>query len=546
MNTLNPFMLQDDPVANLTDLHAFVVDKDRKPILEESRLAESDQLVLSLCVRRRLLPNQIASLEGDVSKYAFRIHLALNPQVRFFDEKRTRDGRDYQDTLKSLNNQIANLGALPEQLADVRSQMQKRGQLISDHEFDHSMQALYGGIIQNPETIAEDAVLDFRLKFAADAENSDVSLDEKQTRIEGIPGPINIVAENRRSADGARELVKSSPWRPDAINIQCGIFDDPFIFPRFFRANVVGIVVSIPLKKLHRPDGTLVKDGPVFLWATTHRPDGKQSDHVGRSLRTQLPRFGYLNELPPWKHLAAITRVHANPNLLENVFITFIPPLEAHRHYDSVPDVMIYDLTKVPRFPNGRWLADDVAKTLADAGETLLLELSYAESKQFPRSTVNDKPFRLNFPYLAERWTASEIMEHSKPGSTFGTYKVPDAPDRDALATPDFHLNVWKSISTGLCIGVVVVGAIALFALSNCRLRIGVAVLVLLGLVIVLPIGNLSDSMNPKQPQQKFIRTLTGSALVGLLGIIVVAGISARYGVRLHNRKLATNAMTAP
>src|SRR5204862_211200 len=68
MSTVNPFKPQDDPVANITDLHAFVVNKDRKPVLDEARLKEGDQLIISLCVRRRLLPWQIPTISNDVPK----------------------------------------------------------------------------------------------------------------------------------------------------------------------------------------------------------------------------------------------------------------------------------------------------------------------------------------------------------------------------------------------------------------------------------------------------------------------------------------------
>ena len=112
------------------------------------------------------------------------------------------------------------------------------------------------------------------------------------------------------------------------INVQAGIFDDPFIFPRFFRGNVIGIVTSIPLALLRHPDGSSASDATILLWATTHDKNGKQSDHVGRSLRTQLPRFGYLNPLHPSRHVAAIMRHHGDPTTMENVLATFLAPLE--------------------------------------------------------------------------------------------------------------------------------------------------------------------------------------------------------------------------
>ena len=107
MSTVNPFKLQDDPVANITDLHAFLVDADRSPVLDAARVGEADQLIVSLCVRRRLLPWQIAGIGKDVPKYSFRVHLDLDPEVRFFDPARTRDGRDYDATLADLDRKVA-------------------------------------------------------------------------------------------------------------------------------------------------------------------------------------------------------------------------------------------------------------------------------------------------------------------------------------------------------------------------------------------------------------------------------------------------------
>ncbi len=557
--SLNAFKPQDDPVANITDLHAFVVDKDRQPIFDQERMKDADQLIISLCVRRRLLPWQIDGIKNDVPKYSFRVHLDLNPDVRFFDPAKTRDGRNYQATLVDAGKEIASATeerdaarkAFPgepsqrEKTAQARLEklLADRGALVGQHQSDESMQRLYGGIIGKPDSIAEEALLDFHLAYSPDGENSEASL--ASARIDGIPGETNMVSEVRRSLNGMSDVVAEKKWKDGAINIQTGVFDDPFIFPRFFRSNIVGIVTSIPLKNIRRPDGTPAAGGPILLWATTHEPNGKQSDHVGRSLRTQLPRFGYLNGLHPSKHVAEITRVHDKPDLMENILATFLGPLEAHRHYDSSPDVMVYDLRRPAKFPNGRWLEDDVAATLADAGETLLVELSYAESRQFPRATTNDKPFRKDFPYLAPRWTARETAEHAAPGTTFdGGFMVPDAPDSAAIGLPDFVKDVWYSLWLGLTIGVVVFGFLAWLAVRGVLGKGAVLLLSIVGVILLCPVK--LEQPNPmvkdsqKLPQKKLVRMLIGGGLIGALGLTALYALGIRRGIAVAAREMVT------
>ena len=554
--SLNAFKPQDDPVANITDLHAFVVDKDRKPIFERERMKDADQLIISLCVRRRLLPWQIEGIGKDVPKYSFRVHLDLNPDVRFFDPAKTRDGRDYPAALAEAGKDIPaaveardaarKAFGLPvgdrEKAAQAKLEqlLAARGALVSQHQADESMQRLYGGIITNPNAIAEEALLDFHMTFSTDGENSEASL--AMPKFEGIPGEVNMVVEARRSLDGMRDIVTAKPWKPGAINVQTGVFDDPFIFPRFFRGNAIGIVTSIPLKFLRRPNGTAASDGPILIWATTHEPDGKQSDHVGRSLRSQLPRFGYLNGLHPSQHVAEITRVHAEPNLLENVLATFLAPVEAHRHYDSAPDVMIYDLSKPAKFPNGRWLEDDVAKILADAGEPLLVELSYAESRQFPRATTNDKPFRKDFPYLAPRWTTLEANEHAAPGTTFGgTFLVPDAPDSAAIGLPNFVPAVWRSLWLGLTLGVAFFGLLAFLAVRGALKKCAVLVIVILGVMMLCPIKAAQlmpmQKGSTDQPENKLLLILMGGGLIGALGLTSLYALGIRRGIIIAARE---------
>jgi hypothetical protein len=130
----------------------------------------------------------------------------------------------------------------------------------------------------------------------------------------------------------------------EAIRVWTGVRDDPFIFPRFFGTNIVAMVLRIPISSF--PEG----QQDWLIWGTSRRGD-KQIDHVGRSNRTMLPRLDRLNKLPPNKHVAALTCAQ---------------------------------------------------------GDCLLWELSFADSKDWPRKTTNDKPFLDNFPYLAEPWPDKE------------------------------------------------------------------------------------------------------------------------------------------
>src|SRR5687768_1449525 len=86
---LDAFLVQKSPEANITDLHAFVVDRAGRPILDASRLGEGDQLIISLCVRRALRPDLVGGL--NLKGYKFRVHVDLDPPVRFFDEAKARE-----------------------------------------------------------------------------------------------------------------------------------------------------------------------------------------------------------------------------------------------------------------------------------------------------------------------------------------------------------------------------------------------------------------------------------------------------------------------
>jgi len=243
--------------------------------------------------------------------------------------------------------------------------------------------ARYGGTIVDPAGVSADVTLRFKL-------NDDASL---------------------------REKAFSGLQDEEAVQVWTGVRDDPFIFPPFFGTNVIAIVLAIPFTAF--PPG----QQDWLLWGTTIRlSDGEQIDHVGRSIRTQLPRFGFLNTLPPSRQVAAIhaqadrgTRIQ---KLLMRLFppaVNLFQPLFAIRPYDLAPDVMVFTTRYPVGYPNGRLLTDDVVLLTCQFGDCLLYELTYAGFKQWPRATLNDKPFLSEFPYLAEPWPVKPPAPAPRP-----------------------------------------------------------------------------------------------------------------------------------
>jgi hypothetical protein len=238
---------------------------------------------------------------------------------------------------------------------------------------DPGNRARYGGTVANPEKIHDDVTITLHL-------NNDTTLKDK-------------------SFKGLKNT--------EAIKIYTGVRDDPFIFPRFFKRNIIAMVLSIPMSSF--PDGQ--KD--FILWGTTHR-DGTQLDHVGRSSRTQQGRFDALNTLPPSQHVTELMKLMKtwddrfkffngfNEKLPKNLAALIQLQLQM-RKYDLVPDVMIYSNRNPVGFPNGRLLTDDVGAQTCATGDCVLQELSFIEGG-FPRATKNDKDFLDDFPYLAEPW----------------------------------------------------------------------------------------------------------------------------------------------
>ena len=258
--------------------------------------------------------------------------------------------------------------------------------------------ARHGGSIPEPEKISPDVTIAIQL-------NDDTTL-RKQT----ITSPSNLfknfgnvrVYGDRTFKDKADEILKN----PDDIHLYTGYKANPFIFPRFFGTNIVAMVLVIPMSCF--PEG----QRDLLCWAATSDKQGRLFDHVGRSLRTQNPRFDLLDTLPPKDHVKAIKNEIANPGLRRDLLVKFgFDSFFEYRPWDLTPDVLIYSNRFNVGYPNGRRLNDDVAALLARYGDTLLVELSY-KSPKFPRATTIDKPFLDSFPYLAEPWPDSE----GKPG----------------------------------------------------------------------------------------------------------------------------------
>jgi hypothetical protein len=239
---------------------------------------------------------------------------------------------------------------------------------------DPDFKARYGGTVVNPSGLSDDVLITFRL-------NDDTTVKEKT-----FVGLKN----------------------PEAIQVWTGTRDDPFIFPRFFKKNVISMVMSIPLTSF--PAG----QQDWILWGTTHKGD-EMLDHVGRSNRSQLGRFDFLNTLKVQDQVPAILDRMKSRDKLYNFFNQYKQTMPVAgliqyvwqiRKYDIAPDVMIYSNRFPPGFPNGRQLPDDIVGMTCQYGDCILQELAYVEGK-FPRQTVNDKPFLDTFPYLAEPWPDS-------------------------------------------------------------------------------------------------------------------------------------------
>lgn len=193
----------------------------------------------------------------------------------------------------------------------------------------------------------------------------------------------------------------------NAIERYAGVRDDPFIFPRFFGTNTVAAVFSIPKAQFGANQQNFIIYGECW-------EDGKLVDTVGRSNRSQNGRFQFLTKVPANKQKAEIQKQFNRGTKINNflskelwtqgIGALYHDSLQLYPYDLTNPDVMIFSTLNPPGYPNGRFLTDDVAYISCQYGDCALVSLSYAESPQFPRATVNDKPFLPAFPFLAEPW----------------------------------------------------------------------------------------------------------------------------------------------
>lgn len=375
----------------LTDLFVFPVLRDDSPAFPRQRTAgipltdqtadlqgaqltveqrnELDALVIILCARRQLTDR--TTLELDSIRYTVHMDFTSPVVTHLPEEDRAAAPASHPAPGEAVGDQ-----------SDADSE--NRPMPPHSHSARPTVReaiARYGGWIREPSEIHADASVTFQL-------NDDATLN-------GAP------RYGGRLTDG----WSGSP----TIRFTSGVYDDPFIFPAFFGTNVVAMAIRIPVELLPADSDT------VLVWATSHRLQN-QLDHVGRSARTQNPRFDLLNTLPPSRHVAALLAEHEQPSLVRDLKLRAgLGSLFAYREWDFVPDVLILSLRHEVGFPNGRLLTDDVAALLARQGETQLWELSH-HNATWPRRQTNDKPFAATFPYLAEPWV--ERPQPTAPGLT--------------------------------------------------------------------------------------------------------------------------------
>lgn len=283
--------------------------------------------------------------------------LATDPPYAGLDEYTFRIFLDFQSELR-IDYPANGPASTPDQMATLR----------------------YGGVVANPEKIKETAVITMRL-------DPHLNFLERKAVFVGKDGEKTID-------------VAANDW-------YAGVRDDPFIFPMFFGTNVVAMALVIPYDLL--PAGR----DDFLVWATSERHKA-QIDIVGRSQRTQLPRFDFLNTLHPSEHVAAILEARDNPGVMQDVSTFLLPNVFRFRAFDLQPDVLFFSRRFPAGYPNGRCLEDDVARLACLQGDCQLYELSF-NKPVFPdseklsrytggRPTANDKAFQNVFPYLADPW----------------------------------------------------------------------------------------------------------------------------------------------
>ena len=351
-----PVYADDSPAfpfsrTSLLPLHNTLADIVRKPLTDD-QIKSIDSLVIIMCMRRQLTDSTKLRFEP----YTFTIHIDVDRTVLFPSES------DLNEPAAPMNH--------------THSVTQSH----THHADDAALSVLeafarYGGKIEEPHMISEDIKIEFQLTDNAE--------------LRAAPKYVGAAA---------------AKWSSDSrVRPMAGVYDDPFIFPAFFGTNVVAFAIRIPLDLF--PKGNT----DFLLWGSS-REGNTPIDHVGRSLRTQNPRFEILNKLHPSKHVKRLLDERDNPSLMRDVALRLnLASIYAYREWDFVPDVMCFSLRYPVGFPNGRLLTDDVAAILAQHGDTLLYELSFQDPKaRWPRSETNDRSddpntpgvFKPKFPYL--------------------------------------------------------------------------------------------------------------------------------------------------
>jgi len=253
--------------------------------------------------------------------------------------------------------------------------------------------ARYGGTVKEPDQIAHDVAIRFRLNGEAELQTGYPMYDGKTTLNNYQQFPVEV-----------------------------GVYDDPFIFPPFFQKNIIAMAVSIPFASFP------ANQQNWLIWATSNDADsGEKIDHVGRANRSQLGRFDFINTLHPSEHVHAIhERSEDGMSVqrgLTHLMGHFLPVgsiaglfeyVLQIRPYDLFPDVMIFSTRQEAGlgFPNGRRLTDDIAGLTCVQGDCVLQEVALINGA-WPRALVNDRPFSDQFPYLGEPWPDQQEVVHS-------------------------------------------------------------------------------------------------------------------------------------
>jgi hypothetical protein len=392
-----------------------------RPPLSADHVRDIDALVVILCVRRQLTDSGTLRLEP----YTYKLHFDLDSEVQLPNAAMpatapyaTQHGYTNQaphtHTEQAPHRHAAEIeqasvpmtptGSTPTGSTPTGSTptgySPAAGVSATGHTRISVAEAFlrYGGQVLKPEEINEEVIVELRL-------DNQAHLQPGYPKATGVGSALWQKLDQFTVPPPAKGQVPAYPQPVDSraakkrrCRIEAGVFEDPFIFPAFFNTNVVAMVLRIPIEYFP-PD----RD-EMLVWATSHQ-GAKQIDHVGRSLRTQNPRFEMLNVLHPRDHVSAILREHNSPGLLRDIFLRLnFAQTFAFRRWDFEPDVLCYSRRLPVGFPNGRLLTDDVAAMLAQHGDTLLYELSYQHNNAtWPRQTVNDVnagQFRNEFPYL--------------------------------------------------------------------------------------------------------------------------------------------------